>query len=229
VAAAVGVELHEQAVPLDHLHQAAKAAQRAFLLDQEGRIDLAGGIVHGDDQVERRLIGQPGVLGAVLMQQHAAHRPARALAAMDAAPGRRLDHPGLLQVQPGGGVAELVAVPLLELLVEVLDGEVLVLLLVQRPHALELVLGRALRRRLADPAIDQAVRPLLLVALAPAAQRPLAHPERPRRLGMAQAALLPTLQQLLKAHDPDPRQPLHPAPRSKSLGTVPEPDRSPAP
>jgi hypothetical protein len=73
--------------------------------------------------------------------------------------GCRLDHPGLLQVEPGGGVAELVAVPLLELRVEVLDGEALVVLLIQRAHALELVLGRASGRGLADPAIDQAVRP----------------------------------------------------------------------
>jgi len=162
-----------------------------------------------------------------LMQQHAAHRPARPLAAMGAAPRRRRHRPGLLQVEPGGGVAELVAVPLLELLVEVLDGEALVVLLIQRAHALELVLGRASGRGLADPAIDQAVRPLLLVALAPAAQCPLAHSERPRCLGMAQATLLPTFQQLLETHDPDPRQPLHPAhPRSNFPGTVPEPDRS---
>jgi hypothetical protein len=52
VAAAVGVELHEQAVPFDHLEQPAKAAQRAFFLDQKGRVDLARGVVHGHDQIE---------------------------------------------------------------------------------------------------------------------------------------------------------------------------------
>jgi len=65
------------------------------------------------------------VLRAILVQQHAAPRPPRPLAAMGAAPRRRPHSSGLLQVEPGGGVAELVAVPLLELLVEVLDGEAL--------------------------------------------------------------------------------------------------------
>jgi hypothetical protein len=63
---------------------------------------------------------------------------------MGAAPGRRRRDSGLLQVEPGGDVAELVAVPLLELLVEVLDGEALIVLLVQRPRALKLLLGRLL-------------------------------------------------------------------------------------
>ena len=117
--------------------------------------------------------------------------------------------------------------PFLQLLVEVLDREPLIVLLIQRPHALELVRGRTLGRRLADPAIDQAVGPILLVAVPPAAQGPLTDPERRCRLGMAEPAAVPTLQQFLKAHDADPRQPLHPAhPRFKFLGTVPEPDGS---
>jgi hypothetical protein len=146
-------------MPLDHLEQASKARSGVLLRDQECRVDGAGGIVHGDDQIERRLVGQPGVFRAILMQQHAAHRPPRPLAAMAAAPGCRLDHPGLLQVEPGGDVAELVAVPLLKLLVEVLDGEALIVLLIQRAHAPELVFERASGRGLADPAIDQAIRP----------------------------------------------------------------------
>ena len=160
------------------------------------------------------------------MQEHAAHRPARPLAAMGTAPGRRLNDARLLQVQPGRGVAELVAVPLDQLLVEVLDGEALVGFVIQPEHALELVLGRTMRRRPADPPIDQPVSAVLLVAPPPTTQGPLADPQRRGRLGMAQTALVPTLQQFLETHDPDPRQPLHPTPRSKSLGTVPEPDRS---
>ncbi len=226
VAATVGVELHEQAVPLDHLEQPAEAAHRAFFVDQERRIELAGGVVHRDDQVERRLVGEPGVLRAVLMQQHATHWPARTLATMGAPSGCRRHHTGLLQVNPGRGVAELVVVALLQLLVEMLDREALIVLLIQRAHTLELVLGRPFGRRLASPAIDQSCRALLLVAFPPAAQGSLADPERCRRLGVAQATLLPTFHQLLETHDPDPRKPLHPAPRSKFLGTLPEPDRS---
>ena len=226
VAAAVAVELHEQAVPLDHLDQPAPAAQRAFLGDQERRVELAGGVVHGDDQIERRLAREPGVLRAVLGQKHAAHRPARPFAPMATPARRRRHHPGLLEIEPGRGVAERVAVPLLELLVQVFDRKALIMLLIQRAHALELVLGRSLGRRLSEPPVDQASRAVLLVALPPATKRPLADPERRGRLVMAQPASLPTFQQLLETHDPDPREPLHPAPRSKPLGTVPEPDRS---
>jgi len=228
MAAAIGVELHEQAVALDHLDQPPQAAHRAFLLDQEGRIELAGGVIHRDDQVERRSAGEPRVPRAVLVQHHASHRPARAFTAMRPAPGRRRHRAGLLQVQPGGGVAELVAVALLELLVKVLDGEALVHPPIQHAHALQLALGRSPGRRLASPAVDQALGAILLVAMAPATKRPLADPERQRRLAMAQVPLLPTLQQLLETHDPDPCEPLHPVPRSKPLGTVPEPDTSPA-
>src|SRR4029079_13575448 len=100
---------------------------------------------------------------------------------------------------------------------EVLDRKALVVLLIQRLHALELVQGRALGRRLADPPVDQAIRPVLLVAMAPAAQGPLADPERRGRLVMAQPTPLPTFQQLLETHHPDPCELLHPAPRSKPL------------
>jgi hypothetical protein len=60
----------------------------------------------------------------------------------------------------------------------VLDGEALVGLLIQRAHALEFVLGRSPWRRLTDPAVDQALGSILLVAMTPATKRPLADPER---------------------------------------------------
>ena len=61
VAAAIGVELDEQAMPLDHLGQAAKRRRRALLLDQDGRVDRRGRVVERDHQVERRLPDQPGM------------------------------------------------------------------------------------------------------------------------------------------------------------------------
>jgi len=61
VAAAVGVERAEQAVAPDRLGQAQKARDRALLLDQKGRVDLVVGIVHRDDQVARRRLGEPCV------------------------------------------------------------------------------------------------------------------------------------------------------------------------
>ena len=59
VAAAVGIEAAGQPLVGEHLLQRAEGGRGAFLLDQEGRIDLAGGVVHGDDQVARHLAGHP--------------------------------------------------------------------------------------------------------------------------------------------------------------------------
>ena len=59
VAAAVGIEAAGQPLDGEHLLQRLEGGRGAFLLDQEGRIDLAGGVVHGDDQAARRLAGQP--------------------------------------------------------------------------------------------------------------------------------------------------------------------------
>ena len=59
MAAAVGIEAAGQPLDGEHLLQRAEGGRGAFLLDQEGRVDLAGGVVHGDDQVARRLAGQP--------------------------------------------------------------------------------------------------------------------------------------------------------------------------
>jgi hypothetical protein len=105
VAAAVGVERAEQAVAADHLEEPAQARERSFLLDQKGGVDLAGGIIEGDDQIERRLAGEPGVARAVLEQQHARQRPAWPLLAVRRALGRLLDQAGDLQDALGPGLA----------------------------------------------------------------------------------------------------------------------------
>ena len=59
VAGAVGIEAAGQALGAEHLLERAEGGRGAFLLDQEGRVDLAGGVVHGDDEVERGLAGEP--------------------------------------------------------------------------------------------------------------------------------------------------------------------------
>ena len=72
MAAAIGVERPEQAVPGDRLGKPEEARHRAFLLDQERRADRRGGIVEGDDEVE--IVPQrrdPAMGRAVLEQQHA--------------------------------------------------------------------------------------------------------------------------------------------------------------
>jgi hypothetical protein len=71
--------------------QAKKARHRAVLLHQDRRVDAAGRIVERHHQVEvvaKR--ADPAMLRAILEQQHAWHRAARALLAVLAASRRRL-------------------------------------------------------------------------------------------------------------------------------------------
>ena len=229
VAAAIGVELDEQPVPLDHLGQAAKRRRRALLVDQEGRVDRRGRVVERDHQVERRLPGQPGMGRAVLVQHHARPSAGAAASAVRTTLGRRRDRAALLQPQPGRRVAQRVAVPAAQRVVEVPDREAGIVLVVEPQHPLQLVLRRPPRRRLAHPPVDQPRCPVLRVAPAPAAEGPLAHPQRRCRLDVAQRPGLPAPQQLLKAHHPDPRAHPRPALPPQPSGTVLEPDRSRAP
>ena len=82
---------------------------------------------------------QPAVGRGVLMQEHADHRPPGPLAPVFAAPRGRLNRAGLLQIQPGRRVAELVAVALHELVVEMPHGEPGIVLVIEPEHPLELV------------------------------------------------------------------------------------------
>ena len=174
MAAPVGVELDEQAVPLDHLGQAEEARGGAFLLDQHGRVDRRGRVIQGDHQVERRLPDQPGMRRRILVQHHAGHRPSRPLAAVRPTLGCHRHRAALLQPQPGGGVAQLVAVPAPQHVVEMPGREPGIVLVVELEHPLQLRLRRPPRRRLADPTVDQPRRPILRVPSAPASERPLA-------------------------------------------------------
>lgn len=229
MAASVSVELDEQPVPLDHLGQATEGRGRALLLDQNRRVELAGRIIEGDHQVQRAQPLQPGVGRAVLMQHHPDHRPSRPPAPVRTPPGCRCYRPALLQPQPGGGVAQLVAVPAPQRVVEMPDREPGIVLVVELEHPLQLRLRRPPRRRLAHPPVGQPGRPLLRMPPAPAAEGPLADAKRRCRLRVAQPPRLPPLQQLLKAHHPDPQAHPRPTLPSQHAGTVLEPDRPRAP
>jgi hypothetical protein len=86
------------------------------------------------------------------------------LVAVGAAPLGLAHQPGRLQSQPGHGVAELVAVPLDQMLVKMLHVELAVALLVETLHPRQLGRRRPFRRRLADPPVMRSVDAVLLVA-----------------------------------------------------------------
>ncbi|MGH6857037.1 MAG: hypothetical protein ACRECP_05165 [Methylocella sp.] len=60
--APIRIEVQGQAMRAKHLDQRPEGRGRAFLLDQKRRINLAGGIVQRDNQIERRRARQPDVL-----------------------------------------------------------------------------------------------------------------------------------------------------------------------
>ena len=188
MAAAIGVEGREQTHPGDHLGKPAQARERPFLLDEEGRIDLAGRVIHRHDEIERRPALQPGMGRAVLKQHHPRQRPACTLLAMRRALRRRPNQTPLLKNGLGPGVAQIEPAPA-QLLMKMLHREVVVSRRKLLDHPLDLVRRRPAMRNPAAAAVDDPLRALRLVAVAKATKMPLAHPQKLSRL---QAAQLPS-------------------------------------
>jgi hypothetical protein len=110
MAGAIAVEARRQPLGREHLQQSAKRHRRALFFDQKCRVDRAGRVIHGDDQVELRLARKPERARAVLMQHHAFARLALALSPMRAAPLGALDQARCAEVSRcverlGGGPA----------------------------------------------------------------------------------------------------------------------------
>ena len=70
VAATIAVERTEQAMGHNHITHAPETAGRTFFINKEHGVVLAGGVIHGDDQVPL-LADDPFVGAAILMNHHA--------------------------------------------------------------------------------------------------------------------------------------------------------------
>ncbi len=160
------------------------------------------------------------------MQHHPDQRPARPLLAVCRALRRRFDQPRRVQCQPGHCVAELVIMPLCQLLVKVLHRELAVALLVQTQHAQDLFGRRPPARRLADPPVDQPRRSLLAQPIAPAPERSLRDPQHLRRFLLAQFPSLMPIEQRCEPHLSYPLQHSRPAHPPPPFRAVLKPDRS---
>src|SRR5580692_10137259 len=169
--AAIRIEAHRQPVLRKHLFQRPEGRGRAFLLDEESRIDRPGRVIERDNEIERLAL-EPFVARAVLVQHHPRQRPALALASMRAL-ARRLRHgAGPLQMQLGPRITPAEAVVLDQMLVEMLDREALVALAIKPLHLLGPIGRDPFARRLAKPPVDEARLALLLVSPPPAPERP---------------------------------------------------------
>ena len=115
------------------------------------------------------------------------------------------------------------------MLMEMFDGEALVALAIERLHLFRPVDWNPLARRLAEPPVKKPGLALLVVAVAPAAERPFAHPKQFRRLRLVQLRRFPTVEKVQKhrhAHTLNGFRPAHPTPPKKGPDL---PDRSCAP
>jgi hypothetical protein len=203
VAAAIGVEARWQALSGKHLQARPKRRGGALLLDQERRIDLAGGVIHGHDQIERRLTLEPGLAAAVLVQHHACARLPRPLAPVRPAPLRPLGQARRMQLRLGPGVAPAEAMALHQVLVEVLHVPANILRAVEGKHPLDLVYRNPPYRGLAKPLVQEPVEPLLLVPGPVAPELPLRAAQQLACLHRRQLPPLPAAQYIAKLlHSP---------------------------
>src|SRR6185437_8081314 len=173
---------------------------------------------------------------AVLVQHHPRQRTALALPAVRALARRLGRHALPLKMQLGPSVAPPEAVVLHQMLMEMLDREALVALAIEPLHFLRPVRRDPLARRLAEPAVDKSGLAFLLISPGPAPQRPLAHPQKLRRLRLIELRRFPTPEKIQKhrhAHPLKGLRPAHPTPLSKGRTyrtdrALPKPDISSA-
>jgi hypothetical protein len=153
-----------------HFAQRLERAHRAFLGAEKGRVDAAVGIVHGDDQIPP-LPRHPFVARAILVQHHADHGTACALATMRALRGRAahaaigLKHafgPRITQPEPVIGN---------QLLVKVLYRKIPIAGCIKLQHTAHQINRRAPLRDPAQTRVGKPSRPFILVPLTPAVKR----------------------------------------------------------
>ena len=128
----IRVQRAEEPPSSDDLQKRPEGAHRPFLFHEEARVNLAGRIVQGDDQVPETT-RNPLMTRTVLVQHHPRQGPTRPLAPMRATAGRRLDRPRLLKHLLGPGIATINLVTR-KFLVKMLDREVTVVCLEQGNH-----------------------------------------------------------------------------------------------
>src|SRR3954470_13130503 len=158
----------------------------------------------GHDKIEFRPLRQPRVLRAVLEEKHAGQGPARPLLAVGRALRRLADEPTQLPHALGPRITadKQLAVrhrPPVDRLMEVLGGEIEVAGAEFLNHPGNLVHARPPARRPPAPAVDDPLRPPLLIGLAQPAKVSLAHAQQGPCFNAAQ---LPRLMQPNRIDDP---------------------------
>ncbi len=113
---------------------------------------------------------------------------------------RRPNQASLVQLGLGPGIAPAKTVVFDQVIVEVLDRPARVNRAVLLQHPVNLVDRNPLGRGLAEAAVKQTLQSIGLMAIPPASERPIAHPQYLCRLKLAQLSLSHTIQNTLELH-----------------------------
>ena len=205
VAAPVGVQGAEQSFGPNNFADPLEAAPGTFLVDEEHRVMLAGGVVHGDDEVPS-LPRHPFVPAAVLVEHHAGPGSPLPSLAMDAASWRLLYQPGLLEAGLDPGVAAGSPGALVPG-VEMPCAPARMPSVIARGQSQDLIHGRPAVGCLGDPPIVEGIQPPVVVPLDVAAERAVGYPQDPGRLLLRKPSLLPSVVRFLESFHPDLLQP----------------------
>lgn len=130
----------------------------ALLVDEEGRVDLAGGVAEGDDEIPQRA-GHPLAARAVLVRHHPGQGLSGSSSSVSSATLGLRDQTRLLQGIPGPRIAAGDAVAGLELFGEVLGRVVGVVGLEPAQRPTHLVDGGPPGRRAAQALVRETLGP----------------------------------------------------------------------
>ena len=205
VAASVGVQRAEQSFGPDHFADPLEAAPCAFLVHEEHRVMLAGGVIHGDDEIPL-LPRHPLVPAAVLVEHHAGPGSPLPPLAVGTAPWCFLDQPGLLEAGLDPGVAAGspgARIPGVEM-----PGAP-----TRMPGAIafgqcqDLVHGRPAMGCPRDPLVLEGLQPPVVVPLDVASERAVGYPQDPGGFLLRKPSFLPSVVRFLESFHPDLLQP----------------------
>src|SRR5439155_1761881 len=164
VAPAIGVERGKAALIAQDVLEGGERRGRPFLRPEAGIENPAVGVVERDHEVLRQEPGEPRMRRGVEMHEHADERPALALTPVLPPRWRLRDQPRLLEDEARPRVREAKAVVLDRVLVEVLDGEALVVPRVEAAEPGDRLEPNAPAARQRPAVIADAVPALLLEA-----------------------------------------------------------------
>ena len=177
-----------------------------FLVDEEHRVMLAGGVVHGDDEVPL-LSGDPLMAAAVLVEDHAGQGGPLSSLAVDAAPGRFLDQPGLLEAGLDPRVAAGSPISLVPS-VEMPGTPVCVPCSIALGQSHDLIHGCPAVGCPGDPLVVEGLQPSVVVPLDVASERAVGNSQDPGRLLLRESLFRPSVVRFLEPFHPDLLQPL---------------------